>query len=196
MQYPKDNLINVSRPGLALSTVASGERGPETYVTRLGTNERVPLQRLLPNTGSFHVVLFCGIPRDTFSSLQAVRECLDSASRTWEGAFPRGAVKTLSLLAGTGPSATDVLGGNMPSFGRTYYDSGLEAHHAYGVDPQRGAIVVFRPDGYIGTVIPLDEPHLVRDYFGRFLIPSRSAAAAKKAALANGSGVAAIQNGH
>ena len=131
VQYPADNLINVSRSGQALSTVGAGERGPETYVTRLGTNERTPLQRLMPNTGSFHVVLFGGIPRDTQSSLQKLRTAFDERGENWEEKYPRGVVKVLTLLAATGPSATDVLGG-MESFGRTFYDSALEAHCAYG----------------------------------------------------------------
>ena len=143
VQYPADNIINVSRAGQALSTVGAGERGPETYVTRLGTNERVPLQRLMPNTGSFHVVLFAGIPRNTQSSLEKLRAFFDEGGN-WEKKYPRGVVKTLSLLAATGPSATDVLGG-LQSFGRTFYDSALEAHCAYGGklvrDCRAGAVV-------------------------------------------------------
>jgi phenol 2-monooxygenase len=144
VQYPADNIINVSRAGQALSTVGAGERGPETYVTRLGTNERVPLQRLMPNTGSFHVVLFAGIPRNTQSSLERLRAFFDDEGGNWEKKYPRGVVKTLSLLAATGPSATDVLGG-LQSFGRTFYDSALEAHCAYGGklvrDCRAGAVV-------------------------------------------------------
>lgn len=149
------------------------------------------MQRLIPNTSSFHVVLFGGIPRSTQPSLQLIREFFDSGNG-WESKYARGVVKTLSLLAATGPSATDVLGG-LESFGRTFYDSALEAHCAYGIDPQRGAIVVFRPDGYIGTVVPLDRPELVSDYFARFLVPVAKGKAKINGAVTNG---AVGQNGH
>ena len=61
------------------------------------------------------------------------------------------------------------------------------------VDPVRGAIIVFRPDGYIGTVAPLAGPELVSEYFARFLIPRGKE---KAGALTNGTNGASKQNGH
>lgn len=38
----------------------------------------------------------------------------------------------------------------------------------YGVADE-GAIVVVRPDGYIGTIVPLDGVTEIDDYFARFM---------------------------
>ena len=57
-------------------------------------------------------------------------------------------------------------------FGRVFYDEGRSAHLRYGVATEKGAVVVLRPDGWVGTVVELDataEEKLER-YFGRFLV--------------------------
>ena len=40
----------------------------------------------------------------------------------------------------------------------------------YGIDTHAGAIVVVRPDGYVGMVAPLGEVELVDAYFSAFLV--------------------------
>lgn len=40
----------------------------------------------------------------------------------------------------------------------------------YGIDPHAGAIVVIRPDGYVGTVTPLHRADELKVYFGPFLV--------------------------
>ena len=39
------------------------------------------------------------------------------------------------------------------------------AYQAYEVDPLRGALVIVRPDGYIGMISPLDDVSEVNEYF-------------------------------
>ena len=41
--------------------------------------------------------------------------------------------------------------------GRVYFDESVKAHEMYGVDVQLGAVVVFRPDGWVGTVVDMNE---------------------------------------
>lgn len=41
------------------------------------------------------------------------------------------------------------------------------------VSPIAGALVVFRPDGYIGKVAPLGSPDSLVEYFSRFLVPKK-----------------------
>ena len=41
---------------------------------------------------------------------------------------------------------------------------------AYGIDPSAGALVVVRPDGYVGTVAPLDGVAFLSAYFESFMI--------------------------
>lgn len=45
---------------------------------------------------------------------------------------------------------------------------GGTAYATYGIKPD-GAIVVVRPDGYVGTVAPLDKVKHLDQYFGAFM---------------------------
>ena len=40
----------------------------------------------------------------------------------------------------------------------------------YGVDVHAGAIAVIRPDGYVGTIVPLERVDLLDAYFARFML--------------------------
>ena len=48
--------------------------------------------------------------------------------------------------------------------------SGGGGYAKYGIDERAGAIVVVRPDGYIGTVAPLDGLPFLNAYFAAFLL--------------------------
>ena len=50
-------------------------------------------------------------------------------------------------------------------FGRV----GGGGYQHYGLDPLRGALVVVRPDGYVGMVAPLDAVSEAEEYFSSFL---------------------------
>ena len=40
---------------------------------------------------------------------------------------------------------------------------------AYGIDPEVGAIVVVRPDGYVGMIAPYERLDDISTYFGSFM---------------------------
>ena len=50
-------------------------------------------------------------------------------------------------------------------FGRV----GGGGYETYGIDPVRGAIVVVRPDGYVGMIAPYEKLGDVDEYFGGFM---------------------------
>ena len=50
-----------------------------------------------------------------------------------------------------------------------YARSGGGGYEKYGIDPVRGAVVVVRPDGYVGLVVPLENTKEIADYFATFL---------------------------
>ncbi len=50
-----------------------------------------------------------------------------------------------------------------------YARAGGGAYDYYGLDPEKGAIVVVRPDGYVGTMAPFEKVGGVNAYFGAFL---------------------------
>lgn len=48
--------------------------------------------------------------------------------------------------------------------------SGGDGYKNYGIDNKTGAIVIVRPDGYVGMVSPLDKINDIDVYFGSFAI--------------------------
>ena len=48
--------------------------------------------------------------------------------------------------------------------------SGGGGFAAYGIDKTQGAMVVVRPDGYVGMVAPLDRTADVDAYFAGFML--------------------------
>ncbi|KAH8091642.1 FAD binding domain-containing protein [Cristinia sonorae] len=54
-----------------------------------------------------------------------------------------------------------------------YARSGGGGYERYGIDPVRGAVVVVRPDGYVGIVSSFEDVKDIYDYFSAFLkVPS------------------------
>ncbi len=50
-----------------------------------------------------------------------------------------------------------------------YARVGGGGYERYGIDAAKGAIVVVRPDGYVGTIAPLDGLRDVDAYFSAFM---------------------------
>ena len=48
--------------------------------------------------------------------------------------------------------------------------SGGGGYAKYGIDESVGAIVVVRPDGYVGTIATLDSVDFLNSYFSLFLL--------------------------
>ena len=48
--------------------------------------------------------------------------------------------------------------------------NGGKAYESYGIAPE-GAVVVVRPDGYVGMVTSLEGAAELESYFERFLLP-------------------------
>ena len=46
-----------------------------------------------------------------------------------------------------------------------YQRAGGQGYEAYGIDTKKGAIVVVRPDGYVGTLAPVDGVDVLAGYF-------------------------------
>ena len=50
-----------------------------------------------------------------------------------------------------------------------YARVGGSGYEKYGIDAQKGAIVIVRPDGYVGTVAPYEHFADVEAYFAGFM---------------------------
>ena len=52
-----------------------------------------------------------------------------------------------------------------------YARTGGGGYDYYGIGPEKGAIVVVRPDGYVGTMATFENIGDVHSYFAGFLKP-------------------------
>lgn len=52
-----------------------------------------------------------------------------------------------------------------------HYNAGHDhAYEKYGVDPEKGAVVVVRPDQYVAKVLRLDDGNAVEEFFAGCLL--------------------------
>jgi phenol 2-monooxygenase len=165
--YEPDTYLNISE-SLAISSVQAGQRAPDVPLQKPATFETTRLQVETPNIATFYIALFAGDVARTKSLLATFTKAVSSVSWLFNPDLP---IQWLSIFAGPGgPSAFETLGG-MP-FGRVFYDEDHSAHRRYGVDVEKGALFVLRPDGWAGTVVQMDEGAAAKleKYFGRFLV--------------------------
>ncbi|PWY87553.1 putative 2,4-dichlorophenol 6-monooxygenase, partial [Aspergillus heteromorphus CBS 117.55] len=157
ISYPSNILNRVQNSS---SSVQPGTRAPDTHLTAPGTFESVRLHRVLRNQGRFHILLFTGTEtRSVIPTFLSLREYLVTVCPELER---HRAVDWLTICGAVGCSPYEVLG--IQPFGDTYFDAKGEGHRAYGVDLQKGGVVVIRPDGLVGFVAGLEGAG-VRDYF-------------------------------
>ena len=50
-----------------------------------------------------------------------------------------------------------------------YSRTGGEGYEAYGIDRARGAVVIVRPDGYVGMIAPIEGVEELGQYFASFM---------------------------
>lgn len=193
ISYEPDGLLSVvQQPAVSPLLLRPGHRAPDVALRKLGTLEPTRLLCETPNRAVFYVVVFVGEPdSETTSAYYAFCTALEGSGllfppAAWQDnaataygtpVVPPIAYLTISALPG--PSAWELLGGRGPPgaevpgvCSRVLFDSAEKAAHArYGVDLQRGAVYVLRPDGWIGTVLDLGAEAVGRleGYFMGFL---------------------------
>ena len=149
-----ENILNVtSSDSSVVCSVLPGTRAPDVELLKPGTKEPVRLQRLTPNLGRFYVVVFAGNPRVTLPQLALISEFIISPD-SFTRCFPPQALSVLTIGAGRLDfGISDALG--IKPFSPTYFDEKRKAHIRYGVDVKLGAMEVLRPDGFVGSSVPL-----------------------------------------
>ncbi|KAI2628002.1 FAD binding domain-containing protein [Hypomontagnella submonticulosa] len=148
-----DNPLNVKSLSYDLPPFP-GTRGPDITLLRPGTFERTRLIRELPNEASFSILVFAtdntpAIPEEVHEGILF--------SPVLHNLTAKGRLKSITILPNRAPSPYEVLGRD--PLGRAYFDDkdekGGNAYLRYKIDPAEGAMVVLRPDGWIGTVVAL-----------------------------------------
>jgi phenol 2-monooxygenase len=165
--YEPDTFLNFSQ-NPEVSTVKPGQRAPDVTLQKPATFEATRLQAETPNTATFYIALFVGDIKRTKSALASFTEAVSRLKWLHNSEGP---IAWLSILAGPGgPSAYETLGGM--TFGRVFYDEDHSAHLRYGIATKKGAVVVLRPDGWVGTIAELggNTGEKLKRYFSRFLL--------------------------
>ncbi|KAH9832559.1 FAD binding domain-containing protein [Rhodofomes roseus] len=162
-----------------------GQRLPPQVFIRAADSQPVQIHDLCPSDTRFKVLVFTG---DTTNQLQlknvkALAEEMQKPEHFYERFGHGNSSAVFELLA---ISSADKMISNYtdaPTFFRSHWSkfllddedmykrAGGGGYDAYGVDPN-GAIVVVRPDGYVGTVAPLGGLEYLDNYFASFMVPS------------------------
>ncbi|KAL0066926.1 hypothetical protein AAF712_006121 [Marasmius tenuissimus] len=171
INYPI-SLLNRELVSASIATINPGERGPDVYLSTLGsvslsihirmihsgnfdycsTADPIRLHKLIENDGRFSLVVFTGIPSHTYSFFSDFR---NAVHQSFSPVFPALVYKWFTVPSVAGNGGQEVLG--TKPLGRVYFDESVRAHEMYGVDVRLGAVVVFRPDGWVGTVVQMNE---------------------------------------
>jgi phenol 2-monooxygenase len=165
--YEPDAYLNIGGVS-GISSVHAGQRAPDVPLQKPATFEATRLQTETPNIATFYIAWFVSDVARTKSSITSFTNAVSSVPWLSDAKLP---IQWLSIFAGPGgPSSFETLGG-MP-LGRVFYDEDRKAHQRYGIDADKGALFVLRPDGWVGMVVEVDDKALVKleKYFSRFLV--------------------------
>ncbi|KAJ7183205.1 FAD binding domain-containing protein [Mycena filopes] len=164
------NLLNSASSDRTAATISPGARGPDVYLKTIGTGDAIRLHQVLKNNAKFHIVVFAGNPALTRPALASMRAVL-AAPSSFTHTFPaQRLLRFTTLAAAAGNSAMDVLGVPPLGDGRVYWDTEGAGHSMYGVDQARGAVIVFRPDGWVGCVVALEDVEDLGKYFAEIFV--------------------------
>ncbi|KAK7453203.1 hypothetical protein VKT23_011883 [Stygiomarasmius scandens] len=183
IQYPGSTIIDHFCPQDALH-LAIGQRIPPVYVLRAADARIFQLQDLLPSDTRFKMLVFCGdiSEEQKLSDLGRLAEKLLTQGGLLNKYSPGKGFDTvfdfITIMSG---KKERVMCNNVPVFFRTPWvklfiddkdstgDVGGKAYSSFGIDPSKGAIVIVRPDGYVGTITPLDGVAHLDRYFSGFM---------------------------
>jgi len=160
------NMLNVQGSFVSTTGPSPGQRGPDVQLQKPGTFETTRLHKVTPNLSRFYLVVFAGEPEQTSASFLSFSNALESSKLLGDAPLP---IAWLTIPAQRGPSAFELLGGS--PLGRVYFDQKQTAHARYGVDVKKGAVIVLRPDGWIGTgtILGREAVKELETYFSSFL---------------------------
>ncbi|KAL9112307.1 MAG: hypothetical protein Q9227_003425 [Pyrenula ochraceoflavens] len=147
-----------------------GYRAPDVALAIPALLEHTRLQKQTPNRATFYILIFSGEVSKTAPRVRVLKDIL-------AGSLPSSTPSKLPIeyltISSTSAASTFTLF-NAEPLGRTFFDNDGSAHKRYGVGVYDGAVVVVRPDGWIGTRIDLREPENVvrwlESYFGGILV--------------------------
>ncbi|KAL3436264.1 FAD binding domain-containing protein [Aspergillus tetrazonus] len=142
-----------------------GSRPPDVDLKMPATNQLVRLQKITPNNAQFWAIIFAG------NNNPSIQETLRALQRYLRDTAPElishKSIRWLTITTAVGCSPYEALG--MDPLGDAYFDAAEPlAHGRLGVDMEKGAAVILRPDGLVGATGKM-EGRWIREYFLRVL---------------------------
>ncbi|KAI0291528.1 FAD binding domain-containing protein [Multifurca ochricompacta] len=171
VQHTRNLLDHRADLSAAASNLIIGQRLLPHVLVRAADAREVNIQDLAPADTRFKLFVFPG------DHTQTVAAYLDNSQRFFYKR--RDAFDVITILQGT-KSTVNYLG--VPLVLRSHWTKvllddtditgsrGGRIHERYGIDRFAGALVVVRPDGYVGTVAPLDKLATLDTYFSGFML--------------------------
>ncbi|PCH36417.1 hypothetical protein WOLCODRAFT_28542 [Wolfiporia cocos MD-104 SS10] len=175
--YAPSVLTRMTHQSSAHGLVIGQRLHPHIFV-RAADARPVDIHDMLPADGRFGVAVFAG---DADTHIAALARSLDALLRRY--AEQRGGVAAVfNVFTVLAQSKDDVNYTDVPELLRPHWSkvllddtdmfgrSGGGGYDAYGIDRARGAVVIVRPDGFVGTVAPLEDLSEIDEYFSSFMV--------------------------
>ncbi|KAI0923519.1 hypothetical protein AcV5_009039 [Taiwanofungus camphoratus] len=180
VHYGPSALVKTNHQSCA-SGLIIGERIPPQVFVRAADSRPFELQDLLPADTRFKVIIFAGDTTNA-AQLDRVKALADNMDKptSFLKTFAHGRFDMISISAGKKEIVNYT---DLPELFRSHWSkvlvddtdmhnrTGGGGYEAYGID-NRGAIVVVRPDGFVGAVAPFEHLKDINEYFTSFMLAS------------------------
>lgn len=170
--YPTDDVTVIASTTAVSQKISPGERAPDVLVQRPGFQVPLRVHTVTKNCGKFTIMLFCGDPSQTQASSKDFRKYLDGPTSFLR--YPVDVFQGVTIIAGSNEAGSPDEKLGTTCFGSAFYDVDGSAHGRYGIPVSKGAVIVTRPDGTIGTVCALGDGASLSKYFERFVVVEKS----------------------
>jgi len=181
IHYAPSMLVNPANQSTAPEQTVGMRILPHTFV-RAADARPFELHDLLPADSRFKVLVFAG---DVGKKDQLARVHKLASEIAGENGFLKkydnGTNSMFDVLSICNTKKEDVNYTDLPEAFRPHWSkvllddtdmfkrAGGGGYERYGVDPERGAVIVVRPDGYVGIVAPYENVEDLEAYFEPFL---------------------------
>ncbi|GAA6022017.1 hypothetical protein JCM10207_002409 [Rhodosporidiobolus poonsookiae] len=146
----------------------------------------------IPYTGAFRLLVFAGdvATEKGKERLQKLADYLDGpesvVSKYTPGDLRRDSVISVVTIHAANRTDVELYDFPQPSIfhphnykiiyvdGPSHHRGDGKAYEAYGISKDEGALVVVRPDQYVGLVTSLDDTSALDAYFAQFLLPAKN----------------------
>ncbi|GBE86738.1 Phenol hydroxylase [Sparassis crispa] len=182
VHYGASAIVNTTHQSYATKLIIGQRMLPHVFVCAADARP-FELQDLLPSDTRFKILVFAGNTADEqqLARVNALAEEM-GAPEGFFRRFGRGAPDNVfDILSISSAKKQEVNFTDLPELFRPHWSkvllddadmyrrSGGGGYEYYGIDP-RGAIVVVRPDGYVGAVAPFGRVDDIGEYFASFML--------------------------